>query len=94
MSEDPWGFAALQTPDEIRAHFRRLAKEHHPDRGGDAVKFDEMRAAFMTALHDAEQEPSCPVCETCGGSGRVTKGSGFYSIKLTCPECGGSGEVG
>jgi curved DNA-binding protein len=32
--------------DEIKEAYRKLAKEHHPDRGGDEEKFKEVQAAY------------------------------------------------
>ncbi len=32
-------------------------------------------------------------CPTCGGSGRVTQGSGFFQVATTCRACGGRGYV-
>jgi molecular chaperone DnaJ len=34
------------SPDEIKKAFRRLAIEHHPDRGGDEAKFKEINEAY------------------------------------------------
>jgi molecular chaperone DnaJ len=34
------------SPDEIKKAFRRLAIEHHPDRGGDETKFKEINEAY------------------------------------------------
>lgn len=32
-------------------------------------------------------------CDTCGGSGGVTQGYGFFSLRSTCPRCGGAGRI-
>jgi len=32
-------------------------------------------------------------CPTCGGSGAVRQGQGFFIVQSTCPACGGRGEV-
>jgi molecular chaperone DnaJ len=32
-------------------------------------------------------------CPTCGGSGRVSRGGGFFQMVSTCPQCRGSGKV-
>ncbi len=36
------------TLDEIKASYRKLASKHHPDRGGDTKKFQEIQAAYDT----------------------------------------------
>jgi DnaJ-class molecular chaperone len=35
-------------PDEIKLAYRRMAHQHHPDRGGDKSKFQEVQAAYDT----------------------------------------------
>ena len=42
------GVPANAGPDEIRRAFRARALVTHPDHGGDAVAFAELRAAFET----------------------------------------------
>lgn len=32
--------------DEIKKAYRKLALQHHPDRGGDSEKFKEINAAY------------------------------------------------
>lgn len=32
-------------------------------------------------------------CSTCGGSGQVARGGGFFQMVSTCPACGGTGKV-
>ena len=36
------------TPDEIKRAYRKLASQHHPDKGGDKTKFQEIQAAYDT----------------------------------------------
>jgi DnaJ-class molecular chaperone len=36
------------TPDEIKRAYRKLASQHHPDKGGDKNKFQEIEAAYRT----------------------------------------------
>lgn len=48
------GVARTATQDEIKRAFRKLASQHHPDKGGDTVKFQEIQAAYDT-LGDAEK---------------------------------------
>lgn len=42
------------TQDEIKKAYRKLAAQHHPDRGGDTAKFQEISAAYDT-LGDPEK---------------------------------------
>jgi curved DNA-binding protein len=34
------------TPDEIKKAYRKLASQHHPDKGGDTTKFQEIQTAY------------------------------------------------
>lgn len=40
------GVAKTATADEIKRAFRRLASQHHPDKGGDTARFQEIQAAY------------------------------------------------
>ena len=42
------------TPDEIKRAYLKLASQHHPDKGGDTRKFQEIQAAYDT-LGDAQK---------------------------------------
>ena len=42
-------------PEAIRAAYRKKAREHHPDKGGDVAKFQEIQAAYDT-LSDPERK--------------------------------------
>jgi hypothetical protein len=48
------GVARNATQDEIKRAFRKLASQHHPDKGGDTQKFQEIQAAYDT-LGDADK---------------------------------------
>ena len=41
--------------EAIRAAYRKKAREHHPDKGGDVAKFQEIQAAYDT-LSDPERK--------------------------------------
>jgi curved DNA-binding protein len=52
------------TPDEIKRAYRKLASQHHPDKGGDKHKFQEIEQAYRTlsdpqqrAQHDSPPNP-------------------------------------
>ena len=51
------GLEAGATPDDIRSARRRLAKAHHPDRGGDAEYMQAVNEAADAALLSVEAQP-------------------------------------
>ena len=48
------GISDKATSDEIKRAYRKLASQHHPDKGGDKVKFQEIQAAYDT-LSDTQR---------------------------------------
>jgi curved DNA-binding protein len=42
------GVAKNATPDEIKKAYRKLASQHHPDRGGDTAMFQKIQVAYDT----------------------------------------------
>jgi len=42
------------SPDEIKRAYRKLAGQHHPDKGGDTAKFQQIEEAYRT-LSDEEK---------------------------------------
>ena len=40
------GVAKNASPDEIKRAFRKLASQHHPDKGGDTAMFQRIQAAY------------------------------------------------
>ena len=48
------GVAKTASEDEIKQAYRRLASKHHPDKGGDTQKFQEIEEAYRV-LSDVEQ---------------------------------------
>jgi molecular chaperone DnaJ len=42
------GVPKTASQDEIKKAFRKLASQHHPDKGGDTAKFQEIQAAYDT----------------------------------------------
>jgi DnaJ-class molecular chaperone len=80
------------TLEDLKTRWRDLAKELHPDAGGDPVKFGEFNRAYKIVVEHAGAPVDCPEC---GGSGRVPMGGrvSFSAIMITCPACNGSCKV-
>lgn len=83
------GLPEEASADEVKARWRTLASEHHPDNGGDGDKFKECRKAYEQAYAIAS-EPK--VCGSCGGVGKIAVTKGFNQVKLPCNVCHGSGQ--
>ena len=45
---DILGISKSANDDEIKNAYRKLAKTHHPDKGGDKSKFQEIQTAYET----------------------------------------------
>ncbi len=52
---DILGISKTATADEIKRAYRKLASLHHPDRGGETAKFQEIQLAYDT-LSDADKK--------------------------------------
>lgn len=44
------------TADEIKRAYRKLASQHHPDKGGDKAKFQEIQTAYDTLSNDSKRQ--------------------------------------
>ena len=49
------GVPRTASADEIKRAFRKLASQHHPDKGGDTKKFQEIQAAYDTLGDDKKR---------------------------------------
>lgn len=49
------GVAPDATKDDIKLAYQRLAQTNHPDKGGDAERFQEIRRAFDVLYNDAKR---------------------------------------
>lgn len=49
------GVARSATQEEIKRAFRKLASQHHPDKGGDTQRFQEIQAAYDVLGDDAKR---------------------------------------
>lgn len=67
------------SPDEIKKAFRKLAHQHHPDKGGDEKKFKEASEAYQT-LSDEKKRAEYDTYGSAGpGQGFGGGHSGFDS---------------
>ena len=50
------GVSKTASQDEIKKAFRKLASQHHPDKGGDTAKFQEIQAAYDTLGDETKRQ--------------------------------------
>jgi DnaJ-class molecular chaperone len=50
------GVSKTASSDEIKSAFRKLAHQHHPDKGGDAAKFKEINEAYGVLSDTAKRQ--------------------------------------
>lgn len=89
-----FGLSPDASPAAVRARWREIALQHHPDRGGLAITFNQLREDYQAALAEALAPQRCIKC---GGTGQKTVAStgthGFHYAVKVCPKCGGKGEI-
>lgn len=49
---DTLGIPESSSPDEIKKAYRKLANQHHPDKGGDTTRFQQIQFAYDTLSDD------------------------------------------
>ena len=50
------GVGETATPDEIKRAYRKLASQHHPDKGGDTAQFQAIQSAYDVLQDPAKRE--------------------------------------
>jgi DnaJ-class molecular chaperone len=72
------GVAKTATPDEIKKAYRKLASQHHPDKGGDTATFQKIEEAYRI-LSDPQkrQEHDNPMPQGFGPGGFSFRTEGF-----------------
>lgn len=50
------GVAKTATPDEIKRAYRKLASQHHPDKGGDTAQFQRVEEAYRVLSDPAQRQ--------------------------------------
>jgi DnaJ-class molecular chaperone len=81
------GLPADATADDVRRRWRKLAREHHPDAGGNPATFTAYRRLYVAALDEIRARP----CPDCRGAGTVAEAGGFCVAQLPCSRCRGTG---
>lgn len=87
------------TGEELTRARQRLAREHHPDRGGDGALMAEINVAYDTLLNNEKRyrmqlKSTHLDCPTCKGDGGKWRSKGFrHRDFVTCDTCAGSGLV-
>lgn len=91
--------AALSV-DDVNTAYRVVAKEHHPDRGGDPAKFHALADAKVTMLRHVRRRsaqaahPAGGVkCPRCKGTGTIESLRAWRSMRVRCPQCKGTGAL-
>ena len=60
MPMDPYqilGVDRRATPDQVKKAYRKLASQHHPDKGGDTQRFQEIQAAYDQIISGQADQP-------------------------------------
>lgn len=70
------GVEPTSTNDEIKKAYKKLAMQHHPDRGGDQNKFQEIQQAYDT-LSDPQKRAQWEQEKHFGGGGADPSGFNF-----------------
>ena len=50
------GVSKSATPEEIKRAYRKLASQHHPDKGGDTAKFQQVEEAYRVLSDPAQRQ--------------------------------------
>ena len=54
------GISETATKEEAKKAFKKLAHQHHPDKGGDIEKFKEISQAYTVLMGKSPQRPQPP----------------------------------
>lgn len=91
---DILGVKRSATADEIKKAFRKLARKHHPDAGGDEETFKQLNEAYEV-LSDTQKKKDYDLygqyMNNAAGSGQQSGGNPFANYGGTNPFAGYSG---
>lgn len=74
---DILGVAKTASEAEIKKAYRKLAHQHHPDKGGDKEKFQEINEAYQV-LSDSNKRAQYDQFGSVGSSARAGAGAGGF----------------
>jgi len=77
------GLSEDANPADIKARYRQLAFERHPDVGGDPIEFAALHESYQLAMAQALTRP----CKACDGLGVITTMVGLSPVTRRCKEC-------
>ena len=69
------------TSDDIKRAYRRLASQHHPDKGGDKVKFQELQSAYAILSDDQKRAEYDNPMSRSNGFNFHTNGAGPFNFE-------------
>jgi DnaJ-class molecular chaperone len=86
--------------DQLRAAYMALAKQHHPDKGGDSIVFGEINAAWavlkdktLREQYDRQLALRGHHCSRCRGEGYEYRTVSFTQRRaIECEKCKGTGQ--
>jgi len=79
------GVAKDAAADAIKAAYRKLAQQHHPDKGGDKERFQQIQAAY-DVLGDAEKRAEYDATGTVGQRGPTLREQAMEVISTVLDE--------
>ena len=79
---DTLGVAKNASADEIKKAYRKLAREHHPDGGGDEARFKEIQGAY-DVLSDPEKRQAYDTFGSTNGRAGAPGGPQFADFDLS-----------
>lgn len=74
------GVAKNASQDEIKKAFRKLASQHHPDKGGDTAKFQAIQAAYDTLGNPEKRAAYDNPAPQFGGFGQGAQFNNMHDI--------------
>lgn len=93
------GVDRTASADEIKDAYMALAREHHPDRGGNTERmaaitgaYAQLKSTERRSFYDAQLDLVGTRCGVCNGEGRRWKQKGFSArTPVSCKACNGEG---